>query len=658
MKLKTRESRRRKFILRTGMFVGIFLVAFLVWLAISVITIDTKLSVNEKVSIPELGSLSELPDFSYGDNAVAIDGTVVAGKFHNSDEIMTRPTASTAKMILALAVIKEKGFPLGEQGETISIDQEMYNKYVYYITHGGSNTRVMIGEEISEYDALMSVLLASSNNMADALATWAFGSIESYREYATNMLNEWGIADTTIGIDACGFDESTTSTAEDLAKIATKAMEEPILAEIVATKSHIVPVAGEINNTNQLLGVSRITGVKTGFIGDASGYCLITGYKEGEHIVTVALMGAPTRNQSFDDNLTLVETMQRLVPEREIIKAGDEVGFYDSWWTGPVKIIADQDLKVLAWQEAEIKKELTMDGKTGQLKIKVNDTEYTIGVTAEEYTTSPSLGEKIAHVFGWRKEHTADDNTSTTPSESSDVKEEEPGAEEPDTFVTTNAPSENCTIKLGALMLINPNFTVEESFIAARRGELVSISELYGIREGVAGNGDNLLDAEAATHINDMVKAYEADNPGHTLETRSCFRSRGTSCGRLCAATGASDHHTGLTCDLIDPVYGTVLDTDTIDTHIEWQWLKTNSYKYGFIDRFPEAWAGGPMSEPLNVDENGSTGLFETWHYRYVGIKNATEIATGKYNNGEYDSLEHYLKMRGFISDLKAGNCN
>ena len=657
MKLKTRESRRRKFILRTGMFVGIFLVAFLVWLAINVITIDTKLSVNEKVSIPELGSISELPDFSYGDNAVAIDGTVVAGKVHNSDEIMARPTASTAKMILALAIMKEKGFPLGEQGETITIDQEMYNKYVYYITHDGSNTRVMIGEEISEYDALMSVLLASSNNMADALATWAFGSIESYREYATNMLNEWGITDTIIGIDACGFDESTTSTAEDLAKIATKVMEEPVLAEIVATKSHIVPVAGEINNTNQLLGVSRITGVKTGFIGDASGYCLITGYKEGEHIVTVALMGAPTRNQSFDDNLTLVETMQRLVSEREIIKAGDEVGFYDSWWTGPVKIIADQDLKVLAWQEAEIKKELTMDGKTGQLKIEVNDTEYAIGVTAEEYATSPSLVEKIAHVFGWKK-NVADDNTSTTPSESSDVKEEEPEAEKPDTFVTTNAPSEKCTIKLGALMLINPNFTVEESFIAARRGELVSISELYGIREGVAGNGDNLLDAEAATHINDMVKAYEADNPGHTLETRSCFRSRGTSCGRLCAATGASDHHTGLTCDLIDPVYGTVLDTDTIDTHIEWQWLKTNSYKYGFIDRFPEAWAGGPMSEPLNVDENGSTGLFETWHYRYVGIKNATEIATGKYNNGEYDSLEHYLKMRGFISDLKTGNCN
>ena len=63
------------------------------------------------------------------------------------------------------------------------------------------------------------------------------------------------------------------------------------------------------------------------------------------------------------------------------------------------------------------------------------------------------------------------------------------------------------------------------------------------------------------------------------------------------------------------------------------------------------------MDEPLNVDENGSTGLFETWHYRYVGVSAATEIATGKYNNGQYDSLEHYLKARGLVTDLKNGRC-
>lgn len=216
----------------------------------------------------------------------------------------------------------------------------------------------------------------------------------------------------------------------------------------------------------------------------------------------------------------------------------------------------------------------------------------------------------------------------------------------------TGAVSKNPTISLGRLMLINPNFTVESSFIAGRKSELISLSNTYGIKENKSSNGDNLLDREAAEWLNKMVAEYSIANPGHTLETRSCFREVGTGCGRMCAATGASDHHTGLTCDLIDPIYGTSLDTGEYNKHIEWQWLKNNSYKFGFIDRFPEAWAGGPMTEPINVDENGTTGLFETWHYRYVGVYAATQIATGVYNNGAYDSLEHYLKMRGLVPNL------
>ncbi|MBQ6486508.1 D-alanyl-D-alanine carboxypeptidase family protein [Candidatus Saccharibacteria bacterium] len=215
----------------------------------------------------------------------------------------------------------------------------------------------------------------------------------------------------------------------------------------------------------------------------------------------------------------------------------------------------------------------------------------------------------------------------------------------------------NCTISFGNLMLINPNFTVSTDWIDNRKKSLISVSKTYGIKEGKSSNGDNLMEAEAAKHLNEMVKAYEAYNSGHTMVTRSCYRARGTTCGRLCAKTGTSDHHTGLTCDLVDSSYGTDLDTSKYNDHKEWQWLRENSYKYGFIDRFPEAWAGGPMSQPINVDGNGTTGLFETWHYRYVGVTAATEIATGKYNNGKYDSLEHYLKSIKKVSDLKNGKC-
>lgn len=655
----------------------LIVVAFFTWLIIRLITMDTSLNVINLYEIPKLVSLKNPYTLDVGDYAVAVDGKIVAGKSYEAEETNVLPTASTAKMILALAVMQQKPFELGETGETITISQEDYNRYAWYYNNGGSTVAVQVGEEISQYDALAATLMASANNLADTLAEWAFGSLDNYREYATNMLRERGIVDTVIGEDASGFSDTTKSTATDLARIGKLVLENPVLAKIVGTKESIVPVAGTIHNTNQLLGTDGIIGVKTGYIGDVSGYCLVSGYKEGEHIITTALLGAATRTESFNESLSITRRMQELTKISELVKAGEVVGYYDSWWNGTVEITADESLSELSWAEAETATNLIMDGETGILEIAVDGNEYEVAVRAGEYSSKPTLIEKIKHIFGWEKEKTEIivDNKNDDKVEE-DVSKEEVEAQEPEEEkkeieevekkeeakkaeeeVFTNAKSNNCTIKFGALMLINPNFTVEESFINTRRGEMVSLSARYGIVEGNPGNGDNILDAEAAVHINDMVNAYKAAYPGHTLETRSCFRSRGTNCGRLCAATGASDHHTGLTCDLLDPAYGTSLDTDTYAQHIDWQWLRANSYKYGFIDRFPEAWAGGPMSEPLNVDANGSTGLYETWHYRYVGIPAATEIATGKYNNGQYDSLEHYLKARGMITNLKNGKC-
>ncbi len=645
----------------------VIVVGFLTWLTIRVLTMDARLEQEVSLKLPEFNSLENLRAVTSESYAVAVDGAVATEA--NADT--ARPTASTAKMILGLAIMRQKPFELGTPGETITIDEEMYNRYIYYVQNGGSYTAVQTGEEISEYDALISVFLVSSNNMADTLAIWAFGSLENYRTYASQMLSELGLTQTTIGSDASGFDPATTSTASELARIGYLVMQNPVLAEIVNTKSHNVPVAGTLNNTNALLGQSGIVGVKTGWIGDASGYCLITSYLMGEHVVDTALLGAATREESFNTSLDLVNKMQSLVTETEVARAGAIVGYYESWWTGKVPIRAQENLSVIGWNGAEQRMGLEMNGSNGAFKVKIGNYDYSLPVKADDYDPEPSLWDKIRHAFGWSNDNdsnTDDDaedlgSNTETGSDSQDGSESDPEPEQSQAPTTefapvTNVPSDNCTVKYGYLMLINPNFTVATDFIDARRSELVSISSLYGIVEGNPYNGDNLLDAEAASHLNDMVKAYTADYPGHSFETRSCYRARGTTCGRLCAATGTSDHHTGLTCDLVDPVYGDSLDTSTYDNHPDWQWLYANSYKYGFIDRFPEEWAGGSMAEPLNVDENGSTGLFETWHYRYVGVDAATEIATGKYNNGQYDSLEHYLKARGLVTDLKAGRCN
>lgn len=80
---------------------------------------------------------------------------------------------------------------------------------------------------------------------------------------------------------------------------------------------------------------------------------------------------------------------------------------------------------------------------------------------------------------------------------------------------------------------------------------------------------------------------------------------------------GTSEHQIGIAVDIIST------DKNSEDLY---GWLADNSYKYGFILRYP-----------INKEE--VTGLnFEPWHYRYVGKENALKIYESK------QTLEEYLE--------------
>lgn len=336
----------------------------------------------------------------FGQWAVALNGTVISS---SAEESSSQPAASTAKMIMALAVMKKKPFNPGETGEKITVTQDMYNLYSRYVAAGGSVTKVAVGEEISEYEALESALIASSNNMADALAIWAFGSLEEYKNYASEMLDNLGMIDTIIGPDASGFNTATVSTPEDLATIGKAVLSQPVLAEIVGKPSAEVPVAGLIENTNKLLGVNNIIGIKTGYVGNASGYCLVSGYKEGEEIITIAVMGAPSRQASFDATSALVEKAQTAIKARELVKAGEKIGYYETWWSGKTPITARDDVNGIIITPARTELFDDSDGNM-ILKIRTAGTQYTTPAIAEDFPKEPTLWQKFLHMFGWNAE--------------------------------------------------------------------------------------------------------------------------------------------------------------------------------------------------------------------------------------------------------------
>ena len=83
---------------------------------------------------------------------------------------------------------------------------------------------------------------------------------------------------------------------------------------------------------------------------------------------------------------------------------------------------------------------------------------------------------------------------------------------------------------------------------------------------------------------------------------------------------GYSEHQTGLAFDIL--TMGTL--TDEFEKTKEFEWLKENSYKYGFIIRYPKG-------------KEQITGYdYEPWHYRYVGKEAAKKIHDENITFDEY----------------------
>ncbi len=100
------------------------------------------------------------------------------------------------------------------------------------------------------------------------------------------------------------------------------------------------------------------------------------------------------------------------------------------------------------------------------------------------------------------------------------------------------------------------------------------------------------------------------------------------------AYPGTSEHQTGLCVDLfVSPdmkelenygYEGKYPDDVGFAETREFQWLRENAHKFGFILRYPED----------KVDVTGYS--YESWHYRFVGIDAATEIYRSSLTLEEY----------------------
>ncbi len=297
---------------------------------------------------------------SYGQAAIGAVGYGVLGK---KGEQKALPTASVAKVMTALAVLKQRPLKVGEKGPTITITQDDVDEYYRTIAMDGSNVPVQLGEEITQYEALQALLLPSANNMAYTLVKWAYGSEENYLRFVNNFAKSLGMENTNFD-DASGYSPKTVSTSSDLVKLAVNAMDNPVIAEIASQQEATIPVAGRIYNVNMLLGRNGIVGVKTGNTEEAGGCFMAAAVREvgGKKIIAVSvIMGAPNLGAALRDSVPLVNSVLNGFSEVTIAKAGQQVGTYEQAWADSIPLTVESDLKGIIWQDSSASTELTLD---------------------------------------------------------------------------------------------------------------------------------------------------------------------------------------------------------------------------------------------------------------------------------------------------------
>lgn len=185
------------------------------------------------------------------------------------------------------------------------------------------------------------------------------------------------------------------------------------------------------------------------------------------------------------------------------------------------------------------------------------------------------------------------------------------------------------------LLLVNAEHPLPEDFDYT--GNLTEIDAKYL-------NGSlNQIDKDIYPYVKAMVDAAWAD--GVKLYVRSPYRSYNTQrylfnnkvqkviasgtpadqaeavAATAVARPGTSEHHTGLAIDF------NVADSEFEQTPM-FDWLMEHGEDYGFILRYP-------------ADKTAVTGImYESWHWRFVGINTAREI------NQLGVTLEEYLNTK------------
>ena len=236
----------------------------------------------------------------------AVSGRVLYEKNADAQSLI----ASTTKIMTALVVCEQCNV----------LDRMRIPKEAVGIE--GSSMYLKEGEVLTLQELLYGLMLSSGNDAAVALAIYCGGTVEGFAELMNDKARILGMKNTHFenpnGLDSPGH----YSTARDLAVLAAYAMENPIFAKTVSTKSIRVGERYLTNHNKLLWRVEGADGVKTGFTKAAGRILVSSATRDNRRLIAVTL-NAPG---DWQDHTVLLNDGFARYAVRNIVRKGQLVG--------------------------------------------------------------------------------------------------------------------------------------------------------------------------------------------------------------------------------------------------------------------------------------------------------------------------------------------
>lgn len=241
------------------------------------------------------------------DAAILIDGNTGAVLYAKDIEKKEYPASITKIMTTLIALEK------GNLSDVVTFSENA----VYSIEFGSSHLGLTEGEQLTLEQCLYGIMMASANEISNAVAEHIGGSIEEYVKMMNERAAELGCTGTHFANVHGLHEEDHYVCAKDMALIMQEAMKNKKFREIISTVEYDYPETNKVKEKRYFMNHHKMLyedgmvydgciGGKTGFTDDAQNTLVTAAERDGQLLISVVLR-SPGLYVSYEDTKVLLD---------------------------------------------------------------------------------------------------------------------------------------------------------------------------------------------------------------------------------------------------------------------------------------------------------------------------------------------------------------